>query len=87
MQPKTFHERVFDPELICEDDMQYVLNYEGAAVNSHEASEAPRLIQSVTLAPGNAGTRTLLTVRVAGVDAKCAALQGHGVTLLNQPIH
>ena len=85
-QAKFFYERVFDPEVIYQDDVSCVLKFEGAAVNLLQASEAPQLVQPARVAPATAGVRVPLTIKVADVDAICATLQDRGVTLLNGPV-
>jgi catechol 2,3-dioxygenase-like lactoylglutathione lyase family enzyme len=85
-QAKIFYRRIFEPEVIYEDEVSCVLKFEGAMINLLEASEAPQLVQPVPVAPAMSGARLLLTVRVADVDAVCATLQTRGVRLLNGPV-
>jgi catechol 2,3-dioxygenase-like lactoylglutathione lyase family enzyme len=85
-QAKAFYRRVFEPEVIYEDEVSCVLKFEGAMVNLLAASQAPQLVQPVPVPPASSGARILLTIRVADVDAVCATLQGRGVTLLNGPV-
>ena len=83
---KTFYRRVFEAEVVYEDDVSCVLRFGGAMVNLLDASQAPQLVQPVPVAPAGSGARVLLTIKVADVDAVCATLKGRGVMLLNGPV-
>jgi len=83
---KTFYRKVFEPEILFQDDVSAVLKFEGAIVNLLEAAQAPELVEPVAVAPASSGARMLLTIRVPDVDAACAALKAEGVTLLNGPM-
>ena len=83
---KAFYLRVFETGVIYEDGVSCVLKFEGLMVNLLQASEAPQLVQPAPVAPAKTGSRMLLTIKVADVDAVCATLQGRGVTLLNGPL-
>lgn len=83
---KTFYNEVFEPEVIYQDDVSCILNFQGAAVNLLQATEAAQLTEPVPVASFASGVRVLLTIRVADVDAACAILRERGVTLLNGPI-
>jgi catechol 2,3-dioxygenase-like lactoylglutathione lyase family enzyme len=83
---KAFYQKVFEPDVIHADDVSAVLKFEGAMINLLEASQAPELVEPAPVAASQAGTRMLLTIRVADVDAVCATLEGLGVALLNGPI-
>ena len=72
---KAFYRRVFEPEVVYEDEVSCVLKFEGAMVNLLDASQAPQLVQPVPVAPAGSGARILLTIKVADVDAVCATLQ------------
>ncbi|MFC5524156.1 VOC family protein [Rhodanobacter ginsengisoli] len=85
-QAKTFYESVFEPEVVYEDEVSCVLDFEGTAVNLLQISQAPELVVPVPVAPAAAGARVLLTIKVADVDATCAVLRDRGVRLLNGPI-
>lgn len=85
-QAKTFYNEVFEPEVIYQDDVSCVLNFQGAAVNLLWMSEAAQLTEPVPVASSASGVRVLLTVRVADVDATCAILRERDVALLNGPI-
>jgi catechol 2,3-dioxygenase-like lactoylglutathione lyase family enzyme len=83
---KAFYRKVFDPEIVYQDEVSAVLKFAGAMVNLLQASQAPELVEPMAVAPAASGARLLLTIRVPDVDAACAALQGEGVALLNGPI-
>ena len=85
-EAKAFYRKVFEPEVVYEDEVSCVLKFEGAMVNLLEASQAPQLVEPVPVASAVSGARVLLTIRVADVDAVCATLQTRGVTLLNGPV-
>lgn len=83
---KAFYLRVFEPEVIYQDEVSCVMAFGGMAINLLEAPEAPKLVEPVPVAPSAAGARVLLTIRVPDVDATCAVLRDRGVALLNGPI-
>lgn len=83
---KVFYNKVFEPEVIYQDDVSCVLKFAGAAVNLLQVSQASQLTDPVPVAPSVSGARVLLTIRVADVDATSAVLREHGVGLLNGPI-
>ena len=85
-EAKAFYAKVFEPRVLFQDDVSCVLKFEGAMVNLLQASEAPQLVQPAPVAPAASGVRMLFTIKVADVDAACAALRDRGVTLLNGPI-
>lgn len=86
-EAKAFYAKVFEPEVIYQDDVSSVLKFDGAMVNLLQASRAPVLVQPAPVAPAELGARFLLTIKVADVDAVCADLKGRGVALLNGPIN
>lgn len=83
---KAFYTKVFAPEVLFEDEASALLKFSGVIVNLLVASEAPTLVEPLPVAPAQAGTRMLLTVRVTDTNATCAALAALGVPLLNGPI-
>ncbi|UVO38392.1 VOC family protein [Bradyrhizobium arachidis] len=83
---KAFYAKVFAAETVWADDVSSVLKFGGLLINLLEASRAPQLIEPLPVGPSSAGARALLTIRVADVDAVCAALRAVGVDLLNGPI-
>jgi catechol 2,3-dioxygenase-like lactoylglutathione lyase family enzyme len=85
-QAKAFYQTVFEAETIYEDEVSQVLGFEGTMVNLLQDTQAPQLVEPAPVAPAKAGSRMLLTLRVADVDATCRVLQSRGVTLLNGPV-
>ena len=83
---KAFYAKVFEPELIYQDEVSCVLKFKGAMVNLLQASQAPELVQPAPVTPAASGACVLLTIKVADVDAVCAELRSRGVALLNGPI-
>ncbi|ASY59840.1 hypothetical protein SS05631_b57480 (plasmid) [Sinorhizobium sp. CCBAU 05631] len=85
-EAKAFYRKVFEPEIVYQDDVSCVLKFGGAMINLLHVSQAPELIEPLPVASANSGARILLTIKVADVDAACASLEGRGVRLLNGPI-
>ena len=85
-QAKAFYQTVFEAETIYEDEVSQVLKFEGTMVNLLQDTQAPQLVEPAPVAPPKMGSRMLLTVRVADVDATCRVLESRGVTLLNGPV-
>jgi len=83
---KAFYQKVFAPEIVYQDEVCSVLKFSGAMINLLKATEAPGLVAPSEVAAPGSGARVLLTIKVDDVDAVCAELRGHGVTLLNGPI-
>jgi catechol 2,3-dioxygenase-like lactoylglutathione lyase family enzyme len=83
---KNFYRDVFAREIIYEDSASAVLKFENLMINLLNAQEAPELIEPAPVASPNAGSRFLLTINVADVNAVCAELARRGVKLLNGPI-
>lgn len=83
---KAFYQDVFGLDVINEDDVSALVRLGNLMLNLLQASEAPELVEPARVAGPDAGSRFLLTVNVADVDAVCAELEQHGVTLLNGPI-
>ncbi len=83
---KAFYRTVFEAETVYEDEMSQVLQFNGLWVNLLQATQAPQLVEPLPVAPSKAGSRMLLTIRVADVDAVCERLQAKGITLLNGPV-
>ena len=85
-EAKAFYEKVFEPQVVYQDDVSCVLKFDGAMVNLLQASQAPILVEPTPIALAASGARVLLTIRVANVDAVCAELEGRGAILLNGPV-
>ena len=85
-EAKAFYLKVFEPEIVYQDDVSCVLRFEGALVNLLEASQAPELVYPAPVTPAGSGARILLTIKVVDVDSVCTQLTGNGVALLNGPV-
>ncbi|MGY0575368.1 VOC family protein [Bradyrhizobium sp. RDM12] len=83
---RAFYARVFAPEIVWEDAVSSVLRFGGLLINLLDVSQAPPLVEPLPVAQPSAGTRALLTIRVADVDKACSALCETGVDLLNGPV-
>ena len=83
---KAFYGKVFQAEVLSEDEVSCVLKFDGAMVNLLQASEASELVEPAPVASAAAGSRILLTIKVDDVDAVHANLRELGVTFLNGPI-
>ena len=83
---KAFYERVFDAELVHEDDDSAAFRFENVIVNLLVEHAAPELIEPTPVAPADAGSRVQLTIGVDDTDAVCTRLATLGVELLNGPV-
>ena len=83
---KRFYGEVFGLGVTMEDDESAVFDFGNTLVNLLRSSAAGELIEPVTVAPADAGSRLQLTIWVDDVDARCAALAEHGIELLNGPV-
>jgi len=72
--------------VIYEDADSAVVRLENLMINLLEISNATTLVEPAPVAEPAAGARLLLTIEVRDTDAACAALERHGVKLLNGPI-
>ena len=66
--------------------MSAVLKFSGTMLNLLAVTQAPELVEPSAVAAPGSGARVLLTIRVDDVDAVCAELGRHGVSLLNGPV-
>ena len=83
---KSFYERVFDAELVHEDEESVAFRFENVIVNLLVEGAAPELIEPAPVAPADSGSRLQLTIGVEDADAACAELARQGVELLNGPV-
>ncbi len=83
---RQFYQDVFGLPVFFEDDSSAVFKFGETLVNLLAVEAAPELIEPATVAPREAGSRTVFTLAVNDVDAMCAQLATRGVTLLNGPI-
>jgi catechol 2,3-dioxygenase-like lactoylglutathione lyase family enzyme len=85
-QSKAFYEKVFDGELVYEDESSAAFKFENLIVNLLAVPAAHELIEPGTVGARESGARFQLTIWVEDADAACAELQSRGVELLNGPI-
>jgi len=83
---RTFYQSVFGRKIVYQDDNCSVMELGSVMINLLRATEAPTLVAPVAVATPSTGPRFLLTIKVEDVDAVCAALANHGVTLLSGPL-
>ncbi len=85
-EAKAFYRTVFEAGTIYEDAVSQVLDFQGLWVNLLQREQAPQLVEPLPVAPSAAGSRMLLTIRVADVDTVCDRLKARGIALLNGPV-
>ena len=85
-EAKEFYQKVFGLPIDYEDPNSAVFKFGGTLVNLLKISEAKGLIEPGKVATREAGARHVFTISVDDVDAMCAQLVKHGVTLLNGPM-
>ena len=85
-EAKAFYRTVFEAGTIYEDAVSQVLDFQGLWVNLLQCEQAPQLVEPLPVAPSAAGSRMLLTIRVADVDTVCDRLKARGIALLNGPV-
>ena len=83
---RAFYQKVFAADVVYQDDVCSVLKFSETMVNLLQVTEAPQLVEPLTVAASGSGSRVLLTIKVDNVDAVCTELRKLGVTLLNGPI-
>ncbi|MFJ4713518.1 VOC family protein [Streptomyces sp. NPDC088785] len=83
---KRFYREVFGLPVAFEDDNSAVFEFGNTLINLLTSAAAPELIAPAHAARADAGSRLVLTLPVADVDAMCAELAARGVTLLNGPM-
>lgn len=83
---KRFYQDVFGLPVHFEDPVSAVFRFGSTLVNLLQVSEAPELVAPAPVGGPGVGARAQLTLDVDDVDATCARLTEHGVTLLNGPM-
>lgn len=83
---KAFYLKVFGLPVAFEDENSAVFEFGGTMVNLLKVTAAPELIEPAVAAPPDAGSRFVMTLEVADVDAMCTELTQKGVELLNGPM-
>jgi catechol 2,3-dioxygenase-like lactoylglutathione lyase family enzyme len=82
---RQFYGDVFGLPVHFEDDSSAVFRFGDTLVNLLDVVAAPELVEPARVGPSDA-TRSVLTLDVDDVDARCAELRGRGVDLLNGPV-
>ena len=83
---KDFYVEAFGLPVHFEDGESVVFAFGATLVNLLAATAAPELIEPAVVGDGSGGSRFVLTVQVADVDACCDELRRNGVELLNGPM-
>jgi lactoylglutathione lyase len=83
---RRFYEEVFGLKVLFEDEVSAAFRLGDVIINFLKAERAPELVTPLQVGAAGGGPRLMLTIEVANVDAVCAALARHGVTLLNGPV-
>ena len=85
-ESRRFYQEVFEVPVAFEDDASVVFNFGNTVINLLMATSANELIEPALVAAPDGGSRMQFTIGVEDVDAMCAQLAEHGVTLLNGPM-
>jgi lactoylglutathione lyase len=83
---RAFYAEVFGAPVVFEDDDSAVFGFGNMLVNLLRIPAARDLVAPGVVAGREVGSRSQLTIWVDDVDAVCAELATHGVTLLNGPM-
>ena len=83
---RAFYLEVFGLPILFEDEDSAVFRFDNTMINLLKSSAAVSLIDPATVASPDTGSRLQLTLDVENVDATCAELARHGVSLLNGPM-
>ena len=83
---RRFYLVVFRLSTVFEDESCAVFNFRNMLVNLLKLSAVDELISPATAASPDSGSRFVLTIEVADVDAVCEDLSKCGSELLNGPI-
>lgn len=82
----AFYQRVFGLPIYFQDSDSAVFRFGETLVNLLDITATPELIGPARAGNRDDGPRSQLTITVDDVDAICAQLAEHGVTLLNGPV-
>ena len=83
---KAFYQKVFDKDVVFEDDDSAVFKFGDTHINLLKVGEAPELVEPGKVASREAGSRFVFTTQVNDVDALSEQLRSRGVELLNGPM-
>jgi uncharacterized glyoxalase superfamily protein PhnB len=82
---KAFYLRVFDAEVVYEDDVSVALRFEAVIINLLQIANAGILVEPNQAAAAATGVRCQFSIWVPDVDARCDDLRARGVELLTGP--
>ena len=82
---RRFYLEVFGLPVVFEDASSAVFRFGELLVNLLDVSASPELLEPATVGPPDA-TRSVMTLQVDDVDARCEDLRDRGVVLLNGPV-
>jgi lactoylglutathione lyase len=85
-EAKDFYARAFELELIFEDANSAVFRFGNTMINLLKVEAAPELVDPAPVGAADAAARSVFTVEVDDVDARCDQLKALGVELLNGPM-
>jgi catechol 2,3-dioxygenase-like lactoylglutathione lyase family enzyme len=83
---RQFYLDVFGLPVVFEDQASAVFKFGETLVNLLSTANAPELVAPAQVAGPDVGPRSVLTVEVDDVDAKCDELRDRGIELLNGPM-
>lgn len=83
---RTFYQNVFALPIAFEDPVSTVFNFKDTMINLLDVSEAPGLVNPAAVGSPTGGARSVFTLDVENVDAKCLELAALGVRLINGPM-
>jgi catechol 2,3-dioxygenase-like lactoylglutathione lyase family enzyme len=82
---REFYLDVFGLPVHFQDDSSAVFRFGETLINLLDVAAAPELVEPATVGPADA-TRSVLTLEVDDVDARCDLLRNRGAELLNGPV-
>lgn len=85
-EARDFYIRVFDLPILVEDENSAALRFGNTIINLLKVQAADELIAPAPVGGADAASRSVFTVAVDDVDAKCEQLKALGVELLNGPM-
>ncbi|MEV0091794.1 VOC family protein [Streptomyces sp. NPDC050738] len=83
---RAFYTDVFGLEVVYENDDSAVIKFDNLMINVLTVANAPELVTPSPVGGTDAAPRALFTIEVADADTVCAALEQHGVRLINGPV-
>jgi predicted enzyme related to lactoylglutathione lyase len=81
-----FYKKIFAHEMLFEDNVCSIMKIGNVVLNLLHIDNCPTLVEPQKVAPPNAGSRALYTIKVEDCDSVCAEIAAQGVRLLNGPM-